>query len=500
MPEWIPSGVVWGLAIVRQWRYVLDTASTDDMLALMKASDAVHLRRQGRWFLEHEVLAAATVLDNDSPATICPEAWPPRFAGEKLMDAMRASGKRLRCTRGPACPRPLNVPELLAHWASTLQASLACTVSWQVATPLAMAMSQGVWDGDVSVHFRRVLFGEVCMAPTHPSAGMLRHFASMEAPVGYPNAPPGQPGPEQLPIQRAPHGFLKVRYTGQHLVACVEAASELRSRKKARKSMLTALRWWFPGTWQEKLSSREASSRRMVSPQILDRAFVRMDVASMLARRQWYRQSAGVYRHISFDASPQHGQEFFATVERTMLRSEVASLANDTSRPAVETRIMPLVTLGKGRMGLAEKTQAYVHQTWLEYGPTAASVRSANEDVRVVLADMGTELGIADVRDVVEHCVPAMDEPQRHGPPGPPGQPAFEGATRQLFPRAMVVPGPQHIIDGVVSSGVGTLPYWADWQTAAKVLCRPQTLAEGQGAPRGRGAAACEVCQSGQGM
>ena len=207
VPECIPSGVVWGLAIVRQWRYVLDTASTDDMLALMKASDAVHLRRQGRWFLEHEVLASATVLDNDSPATICAEAWPPRFAGAKLMEAMRASGKRLRCTRGPAYSRPLSVPELLAHWASTLQASLACPVSWQVATPLAMAMSQGVWDGDVSVHFRRVLFGELCMAPTQPSAGMLRHFASMEAPVGYPNAPPGEGPLSSCRSSARPAGF-----------------------------------------------------------------------------------------------------------------------------------------------------------------------------------------------------------------------------------------------------------------------------------------------------
>ena len=85
VPEWMPSGAVWGIAVVRQWRYVLDTASTHDMLALMKASDAMHSKRQGQRFLEHEVLAAATVVDTGSPATCCPVAWPPRFAGGRLL-------------------------------------------------------------------------------------------------------------------------------------------------------------------------------------------------------------------------------------------------------------------------------------------------------------------------------------------------------------------------------------------------------------------------------
>ena len=188
----------------------------------------------------------------------------------------------------------------------------------------------------------------------------------------------------------------------------------------------------------------------------------------MLARREWYRQSAGVYRHISFDASPQHGQEFFATVERIVHRGEVARVGQDLSRPVVETRILPLVILGKGRMGLAEKTQAYVHQTWLEYGPSAASVRSANDDVRVVLSDMSTELGIGEVRDVVLQCLPIED----NGACGQSGHAAFEEATRELFPKAMVVPGPQHIIDGVLSTGVETLPWWQDWEASAKVLCQ----------------------------
>ena len=42
---------------------------------------------------------------------------------------------------------------------------------------------------------------------------------------------------------------------------------------------------------------------------------------------------------------------------------------------------------------------------WLEFGPDVAAVRRANYDVRQVLSDMGTELGICDARDVVGQCV-----------------------------------------------------------------------------------------------
>ena len=124
---------------------------------------------------------------------------------------------------------------------------------------------------------------------------------------------------------------------------------------------------------------------------------MKVGLASMLARREWHSRCEPMYRCVAFDASPQHGQEFFATVERVVTRSSVASLASATERPAVETRVLPLATLGKCRMGLAEKAQAYIHQTWLEYGPRIEDVRSANADVRVCLADMDTELAIGDV-------------------------------------------------------------------------------------------------------
>ena len=41
-----------------------------------------------------------------------------------------------------------------------------------------------------------------------------------------------------------------------------------------------------------------------------------------------------------------------------------------------------------------------------------------------------------------------------------------------LFPNAMAVPGPQHIIDNVAELGVAKLSYWDSWEPSAKVLCQ----------------------------
>ena len=39
-----------------------------------------------------------------------------------------------------------------------------------------------------------------------------------------------------------------------------------------------------------------------------------------------------------------------------------------------------------------------------------------------------------------------------------------------LFPNALVVPGPQHIVDSVASQGIERLPHWRRWESSAKTL------------------------------
>ena len=97
---------------------------------------------------------------------------------------------------------------------------------------------------------------------------------------------------------------------------------------------------------------------------------------------------------------------------------------------------------------MAEKVQCHINQTWLEYGPSLESVRMANRDVRQVLTDMGTELGMADYADVAAQCIGI--------------QPESSVAIGQswLFPNAFAALGLQRILDGVIRSGLTIVPFW----------------------------------------
>ena len=66
---------------------------------------------------------------------------------------------------------------------------------------------------------------------------------------------------------------------------------------------------------------------------------------------------------------------------------------------------MPMVVIGPGSFKLVDKTAALLHQLFLEFGPTAASVRRACESVRQAMSDMGTGFGIANVGSCVDVLV-----------------------------------------------------------------------------------------------
>ena len=110
------TDAVVGLAVIRKWHYVVSSASTWDMHALMRASSALHPRRHGQRFLEHDVVASAMLDRPDHDALPKPDSiagWPAEFAGEHLLSALRRSGARLRCTRGVVRRLSVDVNDLL---------------------------------------------------------------------------------------------------------------------------------------------------------------------------------------------------------------------------------------------------------------------------------------------------------------------------------------------------------------------------------------------------
>ena len=222
---------------------------------------------------------------------------------------------------------------------------------------------------------------------------------------------------------------------------------------------MASLRWFFPRNWESvvaNFAARKVDSAA-ASKWAQRRNVIRMDLASRLDRRAWYKANGPTYRYLAYDASPQRGHEYFVTVERVVRRCDV-DVASGTTMPPIESRLLPLCVLGCGRMGLAEKAQAHIHQVWLDYGPAISDVRAANLDVRQCLSDMGTELGIADARDVVGECIGQRVE--------------GVGSCSHLYPLALTVPGPQHIIDTSLQRGLQALPWWPEWQRSAKATCQ----------------------------
>ena len=217
---------------------------------------------------------------------------------------------------------------------------------------------------------------------------------------------------------------------------------EIKDKRNLRSVLLKSLRFWYPHDWEQRARDL-APYRHIPSYEVRRRAILKLDIAMMLDRREVFRVDSNIDRYLAFDASPQAGGEVMASVERVTRRSGQVSRV---SASEVEIRTMPLVMLGQGRTGSADKTAALVHQTFLEYGPSVQSVRAANMCVRQCLTDMGTELAVVESRDAVGQIL---------------GQPGLDSTEMSyMFPFALQIPGPQHILDGALKKAMEDLEWW----------------------------------------
>lgn len=237
------------------------------------------------------------------------------------------------------------------------------------------------------------------LLPNQPSSGLLKYVGQLP---DFEVAPCPQARAVEAGSYGAPRGNVRPFLAG-HLIASLRHAQDCKSDRKVGRSLTSALRWWLPHSWKA-VQSDLASTRVAPSKQTLQRSKIQLDAAAMLAHRRWYTANGPSYRYIAYDASPQRGVELFVTVERVVLQTAVSS-APPGVWPAVHQRLLPLTTLGHGRMSVADKMHAHVHQAWLEYGPSVSDVRKANLDVRQCLSDMGAELNIVDSQDSLEQLL-----------------------------------------------------------------------------------------------
>ena len=454
-----PDRVV-GLAAVVGWRCVASEVGHVQSLALIEASLDHHLRRKVQRFLEHRVLAS-TEITVEVPL---PSGWqhmPAKASCRHVLDAARASDVLAKDRFG----QQVSVEQILSDWARTLGVKVSEGLLWPVFTPIAVGMVQRSWFGDVS-RWSPVANGRLDMAPRRPSVGLLRYFGRL--PVHY-ELPAGQPqDSESAIVWASSRGFVK-GYTPDHLIRCVRASRKVSDKGQAKQCLEDSLRFFYPNTWQSVMATTEVHVEAMASHWTIQRATVRMDQAAMLWNRSIARSRGPLARYIAFDASPQHGQDIFVTVERVVERAALGSLCQ-LDRPVVDIRTMPVSILGTGRMGLAEKTQAHIHQTWLDYGPAARDVREACASVLSILSDMGTEFGIGDALDVIDQSL--GHDASSQGQQRDSALPAIVDETKYLYPNAIVVPGPQHIIDNALHTSLEGQVWWPAFQVSLKAVAQ----------------------------
>ena len=452
------------IVVLEGWRFVLEYASSAQTFALMKASQALHPQRSEMRFIEHNVIASAIFCDDASQLGLQCEAvssHPQCVVGQRLLEtALRASAK-VRVVRGHwNGHRVAGVSDCIAAWKQIYGVTDRAVAAWPVWTPLALAMARGKWHGDVTVLYRRQKGGRSTLPPVRPSDRLIREFITSGIPVEV--SPPLVKEDIQTDFQvhNRRHGFV-CAYSMEHLVNSLRMSRGLKSQDEASAVANAALQFWYPRNWRQLLHDEVRLHGHLVpSKDTLRWARTRLDIASMLARREWYATRFGsTYRYVGFDASPQSpGIEVFATVERVIERPALREWIRTRSPLDVDVRRLPLSMLGHSRAGLADKVQTHVHQVWQDYGPSVEQVRRANLDVRQCLSDMGTEWGISEFADVVAQCT-KQDDPT-------PGQRLF------LYPLALRIPGPQHILDNLLKDTLQSLAWWPAWQQQAKVVCQ----------------------------
>jgi len=440
------------LAAIRAWRFVKMSFRSSDAHALACAAFAHRGRQRALRFLEHEVLHVTEV-----PPTLRTLVRNSIAAGADARDLLHRFDNHYSFRLGGI------MREWLAAYPELLGKGL---VAWPLWGPLAMGVARGDWKSDVTVIFQRQSLCSL-RAPILPSGRCLSLFRKLDEIPDMPTRPPLPLGARLVVVDdQHIRSFGAVqKWSARSMLISLDFSVRLLTQKRMAEDAASGTRAFhhFSNTAQPE-ALHSGPLPRMPSQQSLCRGRITFDIATMLCRRDIRLLEGPSFRHLGFDASPQRGGvEVFATIERTILKKDLAvSTPYLPIRPMqATTRTLPLASLGQGRASLSDKVQAHVNQSWLEHGGCIDNFMANNLDVRTIISDMGVEAGICDYADISHE---AFADPEK-----PILLRSFNG---HLYPLALYIPGPQHAIDNAMKDALGTLEWWPEWSATAKVLCQ----------------------------
>ena len=184
--------------------------------------------------------------------------------------------------------------------------------------------------------------------------------------------------------------------------------------------------------------------------QLLERARVNFDVAAMLYQRVCNREELRRrIIHLNPDASPQNGHEIFCVKVEEILEGLSGDGTLDMS--SVDMYEAPMIGLPRNHTTLFGKGMAMIHIIFLIAGPRAEEMRIFTQQVYSMLSDLGTEVGLGNFPDFLNAYL-LQERMQVHS------------QVKDLFPRALVLPDWNHLVDNVFKDCLQGLTFWTDFR------------------------------------
>ena len=324
---------------------------------------------------------------------------------------------------------------------------------------LAFAIASGVWTclGVAAIHKRTRV---ARLLARNPSSSVLKKFKDLHGPAAaadntvpftlrrswpFKLMPP--PASRVCPIATMP----------MQIIRFMKASSYYKDLKKVPKGMKASVEALFP----EEAELLWQRAQKTPARTLLIKGRVRLHCAAMIIRRaEWEslvmsKPQPQVSFAIGCDASPQIGLEIFGTILYQVLSGDVDTTVR---------RHLPLSCLGRGHTQLIDKLMAVCWSVFLEFGPKLHTMRAFFNNVRVMVSDMGTEMGICDAPDILPIFWEWLKTGQKGDMRPQPG--SF------LFPRAMYIPGWNHLWHNIAKDVCMSLPWYPLFLSHLKALVR----------------------------
>ena len=187
---------------------------------------------------------------------------------------------------------------------------------------------------------------------------------------------------------------------------------------------------------------------------------IRCDAVACLMSRALY-QEAPKTLFLLADASPQCFEEVFGVHLESLKGVDLSTLQSEK---------LPGSTLQHGHFGLGQKVFNLLWSLWLNFGGSRANLQIALANVRCVVTDLGVEKRLCDTRDCLSaflsHCASFEDDTHTDD------QESAASSEQYLFPRALWIPGWNHLWSGIMETVLNSLESFEKQLPKMRVLVK----------------------------